>query len=239
MKKVLAVLAVAGLASSAMAQTFEARFAFNNTHANNRNPIDGPLVVDQPGDVALQALFGAFNAQGFTNRGMFNAISTITISDPAGTARLILNDPALRNPYNFGSVARVNDDGSIYFDANRGTGQVNVPWEDGEPRPDSYYTYPDNQGGPDNYFAGLRFFLNPGDGPLVARDVTITISGSMQAISEWFVLGGEEGDSVDLLPAGWVQEHGTATFVVSFVPAPGAAALLGLGGLVASRRRRA
>src|SRR5690606_29279889 len=98
--------------------------------------------------------FGAFNAQGFTNRGMFNAISTITISDPAGTARLILNDPALRNPYNFGSVARVNDDGSIYFDANRGTGQVNVPWEDGEPRPDSYYTYPDNQGGPDNYFAG-------------------------------------------------------------------------------------
>jgi hypothetical protein len=238
-KKVLAVLAVVGLASSAMAQgSFTGQVAFNTTHLASGVPVAGPLVRPDASQVTLQAIFGAFNAQGFTNRGMFNFIGSLTISDPAGAATVSLPATSLRSPYNFGSSISVVGGGTgINFDANRGSGQVNVPWGVGEPRPDTTFAYAANNGGPDAYFPGMRFFLNPGTN--AARDITITVTGPMQAISSWFFLGGEEGDSADLLPGSFVQGTATGTFVVSIVPAPGAAALLGLGGLMAARRRRA
>ena len=245
MKKVLAVLAVAGLASSAMAQSFEGRVAFRADHTiaggNVPLPQDDPAWTISPGDtLAIGGMFGAFNAQGFTNRGMFNFIGTVTVSDPAGTATLSLNNPALRFPYNFGGQARVEPDGSIYFDAARANaGLSQVPWPEGQPNPAEWYTFDPGQGGPDTYFGqGIRFFLDTGASD-VARDITITISGSMQVISGWYFDGGEEGDVASLIPGGFVNGSASGSIVVHVVPAPGALALLGLGGLVAGRRRRA
>lgn len=245
MKKVLAVLAVAGLASSAMAQSFEGRVAFRADHTiaggNVPLPQDDPAWTISPGDtLAIGGMFGAFNAQGFTNRGMFNFLGTVTVSDPAGTATLSLASSPLRNPYAFGGQARVEPDGSIFFDAARqGAGLSLVPWPEGEPNPAEWYTFPAGSGGPDTYFGqGIRFFLDTGASD-AARDIVITISGPMKVISEWYFDGGEEGDVASLIPGGFVDGFASGSIVVHVVPAPGALALLGLGGLVASRRRRA
>ena len=64
---------------------------------------------------------------------------------------------------------------------------------------------------------------------LTARTLTFTYEGFVTAFSGF--VGG--------LPVEALTQNISATYTVSIVPAPGAAALLGLGGLLAARRRRA
>ncbi len=244
----VSVLAVVPLAIAALASaqpTFEGRVAFRTDHTiaggNIPTPPEDPSWTVLPGEILpIGMMFGAFNAQGFTDRGMFNFIGTVTVSDPAGTATLSLNNPALRNPYNLGGQALVQGDGSIFFDAARvNAGLIQAPWEEGQPNPVDTYTYPAGQGGPDSYFGqGLRFYLDPGPASFL-RDITITVTGQMKVISEWYFDGGEPGDVASLIPGGFVEAPASGTIIIHWVPAPGALALLGLGGLAAARRRRA
>jgi hypothetical protein len=252
-KKVLAVLAVAGLASSAMAQSFTAQVGFRADHNASAVPTGNEITVAPGATVNLQILFGAFNAQGFTNRGMFNFIGNAALADPAGSGSLAYRTgvagSGLRAPYNFGSVENIAGP-VLTFDANRGSGQVNgLVWNFGEPAPSETYTYPPftaspaNGGGPNAYFPGERVVVNTGPNTAI-RDIIVTVTGPMQAIMGWFPVGNtppedpETPGSQDLLPQGFVTAQASATFVIHVVPAPGAAALLGLGGLVAARRRR-
>jgi hypothetical protein len=228
------------IGSPALGQTFDGRIGFRPDHVFNGTPIPGsPEILTSGAPQARQALFGGFAAQGFTSRGTFNFLGTITVSDPIGAATLSLPATSLRSPYNFGSVISLSPDGrEISFDANRGAGQVNVPWPVGEPRPDETYTYPATAGGPDAYFPGIRFFFNVNNF-VEPRAITLTVTGSMQVIDRWFFLGGEEGETADLLPGGFIQDAVSASYIfIVDVPAPAGLGALALGGLLAARRRR-
>lgn len=98
-------------------------------------------------------------------------------------------------------------------------------------------------GAADTYFPGYRFSLVNHDGS-TAREFQLTVSGPMQVISGWFATSVTEPEDEEtpgavtftpvLFQNGFVNE----TFVVRLTPSPGAAFLLGLGGLVVTRRRR-
>src|SRR5688572_14829124 len=115
MRAVFALAAVAGLAAAAPAQTFTPRVGFRNDHTANATPT-GNEATYLPGSIPIQVLFGAFNAQGFSNRGMFNFIGTATMTDPLGDAtfsyRTGVAGSGLRSPYNFGGVEMIQPGGT-------------------------------------------------------------------------------------------------------------------------------
>lgn len=242
MKKVLAVLAVAGLASSAMAQTFEGRVAFIDHHNPSVTPnINNGATYEynaagQTGPVTLNfaVMLGAFNAQGFDNHGMFAWLGDLS---GTGTGFTLGNTPGPRGPFNFSPAGSgtVSGDGSAIngIDAVRNP-LVSVPWDFGIPNPPA----PNTSQGRDAYFSTFRFTVTLTD--LSVREITFNLNGTMSALSGVTFLGGEEGDMANwtLAPAiTGIPANGS--FTLAIVPAPGAAALLGLGGLVAARRRRA
>ncbi|MDF1809164.1 MAG: PEP-CTERM sorting domain-containing protein [Phycisphaerales bacterium] len=112
-------------------------------------------------------------------------------------------------------------------------------------------------GGDGNYngliFGQLIFppFINPaadsmlGNGPVLLGNITVTIAADSAGVIDWSTAAGA-GDFIlevftDDGAAGVFEQltavgHGSAR--VNVVPAPSAMAMLGLGGLVAGRRRR-
>lgn len=255
MKKVLAVLAVAGLASSAMAQSFsfDARVALRQDHTNNSTPtvLPGGVIELEAGTHNLQVLFGAFNAQGFTNGGLFNFLGTVSVADGGAAIQRGTDGfgPGRRAPYNFGPAdGATGQQSSLSFDAARDLltpvtpGTITVPWNFGDPQPTGEGLAYSGAGAPDTYHPGYRFSIVITDN--TAREFELTIGGPMQAIRGWFgtsVIEPEDEEtpgSVTFTPVLFVDGEASATFTIRVIPAPGAAALLGLGGLVAARRRR-
>lgn len=254
MKKVLAVLAVAGLASSAMAQSFDARAALRDDHTNSgvAEFLPGSVIeVNGAGTYSLQLLFGAFNAQGFTNGGLFNFQGTISENDGGATLQRSTNGTGAgrRAPYNFGPAdGETGQHDSLSFDAARDLlssvtpGTITVPWNFGEDEPTGEGLAYQGAGAPDSYHPGYRFSVVITDG--TAREFDITVTGPMQAVSGWFGTSSIEPEdeetpgSVTFTPVLFQNGTVSATFTIRVIPAPGAAALLGLGGLVAARRRR-
>jgi len=116
----------------------------------------------------------------------------------------------------------------------------------------------DNGHAGDGNYNGLIFgqlifppFINPaaesmlGNGPVLLGNITVTIAADTSGVIDWSTAAGA-GDFIlevftDDGAAGIFEQltavsHGSAS--VNVVPAPSAMALLGLGGLVAGRRRR-
>jgi hypothetical protein len=246
-KKVLAVLAVAGLASSAMAQSFDARLAFRDDHVNNNTPTiesGGIHVVDVSGQTApvtlnFSILFGAFDAQGFTNYGMFNWNGNLNVN---GTGFTLTNVNGLRNPFIANPVGAgvVGANGITAIDVARSVIDQDTPWTFDGPRPT---TGPVFSQGNNQYFRAYGFQVVLTD--LTERDIQIDAVGLMQAIAGWTEIAAVEPEDEET--PGFVRWTATSfvtdstangSFTLRIVPAPGAAALLGLGGLVAARRRR-
>lgn len=252
MKKVLGVLAVAGLASSAMAQSFDGRLGFRDDHSTINDPnINGVYVYDASGQTDPVTLnfsitVGAFDAQGFTNYGLINWVGNI-----AGTGTGFSMAPAtpasvaMRSPFNFNPVgdgdATADGQGITGIDVARNTALHQVLWFFGQPEPINPPVLPQ---GNNSYFQVYRFTVTLTD--FSDRDIVISANGFSQVVSGWTHLGSNE--PLDESTPGNVTWAGTSsvtdndvggTFILRIVPAPGAAALLGLGGLVAARRRRA
>lgn len=251
MAKVLAVVAAAGLTSGAMAQSFEARVALRDDHTNNSTPEimpGGELWFSGADTYSMQVLFGGFNAQGFSNGGMFNFMGTITVT--RGTSVFVQRSTngtgaGRRAPYNFGpSDGEPGLHSSLSFDAVRDLlssvtpATITVPWNFGDPEPTGEGLAYQGDGAPDTYFPGYRFSVVLQDSSF--QEIQITVSGIMQVISGWSGISvveptPDEPGSVTFMPVIFEAANVHATFGI---PAPGAATLLGLGGLVAARRRR-
>lgn len=248
----LTVLCLAPAASAGTASV-ESRLAFRNDHAANNTPTGDTYTIGAAGTHEFQVLFGHFNAQGFTSGGTFNCIGTLDLNDPLGNASMAPRPPqGRRHPYNYGQFADGAPGDPITFDANRGFDSfITVPWEEGQPQPTpdnlAYSTFdpgvPGSGGAPDEYFPGYRFNITVTD--LTPRTVTVDLSAIMQAIIRWGTLTvspPEDGPgSVTFLPVEFTSPNLTtsATLTLHIIPAPAAAALLGLGGFAVSRRRRA
>jgi hypothetical protein len=250
MKKVLAVLAVAGLASSAMAQSFDGRVAWGITHDTNNVPAienGGVYEFDASGlttpvTLNFSMLFGAFDAQGFTMRGVFNWNGDLV---GTGTGFTVAPHPtfstAVRGPYNFNPVGAGQSNGTSITGIDLARNPVvNVPWNFGDPEPTEQPIL--NQAN-NQYFQVYRFVVTLTD--LSERDIVFsTVNGAMQTVAGFTHLGSSEPDEETPGQVTWVMtsfvtdSDANGSFTLRIVPAPGAAALLGLGGLVAARRRR-
>lgn len=239
-----AIVLAALPAAAALAQpTFEPRVGLRDSHTLVSNPtpnVAGPVVVGL-GRYDFTLLFGAFNAQGFSNRGMFNFAGSITlIESPGGSGASIAprSTSPLVSPYTFGNVHSQPGPRTITFDANRGAGIVEVPWNFGDPAPADVYMYPAfandsaSSGAPDSYHPGLRFHLDITEHQFSVFNFEVT--GVMQVITGWLVLAEQVPEPgvpgyQTLIPSGFTSMP---------IPAPAAAPLLGLAGLFAARRRR-
>lgn len=250
----------------AAAQTIDGRVGFRNDHAPNNTPTGSTYTVTHPGTYEFQVLFGLFDAQGFTNRGMFNFIGDVTLTDPLGTASMApLSGGARRSPYD--GIGPTYGDGSpgnsTTFDAFRGFDPGNTtvgdmyvvaPWAYGQPMPsaaDVFYPGPydrrdpDSGAGIDEYFPGYRFTVDIPD--LASRTITVNVDGFTQAVSMFFpietVAPTTTSDGfVRFLPVGFVSDANADAVltidVMTPLPAPGPATLLGVGLVFAARRRR-
>lgn len=248
MKKVLAVLAVAGLASSAMAQSFDGQLGFRLDQGTTNDPVV-PNVIEVtpggPGTYSMSVVLGAFNAQGFTNYGMVNWLGNLSVAGGGASLSTGGTAAALRGPFTQNPVGNgiVSPDGTTIsgIDAARPITNVAVPWLDGQPQPTNPPTFTQ---GNNAFFQTYRFTLTLSD-VNTPRDIVITGTGPMQAVSGWTQVGvnppeEEVPGSVNWAGTAQVQDDSVAgSFIIRIVPAPGAAALLGLGGLLAARRRRA
>ena len=232
MKKVLGVLAVAGLASSAMAQSFDGQARFVAGHLAGSGPAITEFTVNAPGTYQFTIALGAFNAQGFTNYGMFNWVGALSHN---GAGITLSNSPGNRAPFTANPVGNgtVGPAGITGIDAARNVVNISVPWNGDIPPNPPVFTQGNN-----SLFNDYRFTVTVND--LTARDIVFTATGAMQAISGWTTIDPGEPDGAATFTATAFVTDATAngTFVLHIVPAPGAAALLGLGGLVAARRRR-
>lgn len=264
----IATVAALGLtlsiAPAALAQTIDGRVDFRNDHSPRNTPTGSSYTVTHPGTYEFQVLFGLFDAQGFTNRGMFNFIGDISLNDPLGTSTMApLSGGARRSPYDGNGLGADGSPGnSTTFDAFRGfnpgtfTGDmyIQVPWAYGDPMPsmlDAFYPSPYDRhvagsgSGTDEYFPGYRFTVTVPD--LASRTITVDLSATTQAVSLFFPIETvaptpTSDGSVTFLPAGFVADNdvqATLTIdVVTPLPTPGSVVLLGLGAVFAHRRRR-
>jgi hypothetical protein len=97
--------------------------------------------------------------------------------------------------------------------------------------------------GRNSFVSVFEITTDPADG---AADYSITASGNLIAATEWRVVGNPVPPDCESDPPAFGQityapfptDPVAFSCVLNLVPAPGAAALLGLGGLLAARRRR-
>lgn len=252
------------LTAAALAQTVDGRVGFRNDHSPSNIPTGNSYTVSSTGTYEFEVLFGVFDAQGFTNRGMFNFIGDITLNDSTGTSTMApLSGHSRRSPYdgNGTPYGEGSPGNTTTFDAYRGlnpglTGDmlVVVPWAYGHAMPsasDVFYPSPYDRhvpgsgSGTDEYFPGYRFTVTVAD--LTARTITVDLSAQTQAVSIFFPLESvaptaTSDGSVTFLPIGYVADNDVQAVltidVMSPLPGPGSAALLGLGFAFAHRRRR-
>lgn len=150
---------------------------------------------------------------------------------------------ALRGPFNFNPVGAGQSNGTsiMGIDAARNP-IVNVLWLPGQPEPtdEPILTQGNNQ-----YYQTFRFTVTIPDPTSFPWEIHIhTVGGMMQAIAGFTQLGSTEPDEDIPGQVTWsatsfvTDTDANASFTIRLIPAPGAAALLGLGGLMAARRRR-
>ncbi|MBC7836097.1 MAG: hypothetical protein H7Y88_13510 [Phycisphaerales bacterium] len=240
-KSVLALLAVAGLAAVANAQGIDGQAGFSfavppGLPSGTTPDADGVVDITGLGNTfTLQLLVGGFGGQG--NLGLLSWVGGLNL---AGTGASITAN-ALRAPYNFGGIVGVmSPDGQSIsgIDANRSAFQDNIPWLFGDPQP-----APALLAGIDAMDDVYRVTVTLSD-TTTARDITLSATGISTFVTGWGVTAispptEEDAGSVSYAVNAIATDLAPGAIILRIVPAPGAAALLGLGGLLAARRRRA
>ncbi|HYE02827.1 MAG TPA: hypothetical protein VD963_06295 [Phycisphaerales bacterium] len=243
MKKVVALLAVAGAAAAANAQTFDAQVRFAQGHTGSPTVLGS--IVDITGSpllhIPLTLQGGAFNAVGFDNQGLISLNGQITATGliPGDTLLEEADGDGRVPPFNFGPIGTGTlVSPGLMTDVNPFRAIQTIVWPVGAPQPN-----PD-QRGDEAYTNTFRFFLDVAD-TTTPRDIVVTFSGAGEAAANWTVLASTPPDpdegtpgSVQYAAQPVVDPATTGSVTFRIIPAPGAAALLGLGGLLAARRRR-
>lgn len=259
------ILAVAGVATSANAYEFRVRFVERVGNTDIVIP-DNTLDISDGTARRIRIQFGVFDdADGAAPAGGFVGwnVGTVEISgDPGNSADRRTNgrlapfnfatgmfsngNPAPAGGPSMGDAEGTDFQGWTDIDATLGTqapfwGCTPAPGEEPLPQPNATVR------GLNTFVSVFELTTDPIDG---AEAYSITFGGNLIAATEWRVVGnplppdcGDPDDPSDNVPGTIVYApFPTApvafTATLNLVPAPGAAALLGLGGLVALRRRR-
>ncbi|MBX3357753.1 MAG: PEP-CTERM sorting domain-containing protein [Phycisphaeraceae bacterium] len=224
----------------------------------------GPTNVTVAGVYSVTVQVGIFNLQGAgageSNQGLFNWAARATGTGfSAGENYVVANATSRISPFNFGpSTAfggavvggNVIDGNSVtpgsLIQASRDVaGGASAVWNDGDPQPTAPVP---GALGADTYTNVFRFQIIVGSG---TDPIVTTFSGSAGPVLAWSPFGVNppfEGDpgSVTFLgitrgtaDGGPLSAFADSSFTLPRIPAPGSVALLGLGGLLAARRRRA
>lgn len=246
------ILAVAGAATCANAFEFQCRWV--ERVGNVDTVIGGSGATIDATDGAprrIRLQFGVFDdGQGAAPAGGFIGwnVGTLAISGPAANSD-DTRTPGRLVPFNFANGVGANgnpplpggDPFTNLTDIDATLGTQSPFWGfDGEGNP-----LPQ----PQPVIRGLRGWtsvyeitIDPATG---GSNYTVTAGGNLVAADAWLVVGSANPPDPDSGTPGSVTYAPSTTAPVAFdcvlnvmVPAPGAAALLGLGGLVALRRRR-
>lgn len=258
-RSLLALAVVAGAAASANALTFECRFvervgstdvvlANNTIDATNglvRNIRMQFRVVD---DASGPAPAGGFVGQN---------VGSLTVSGSASNSDERRNNGRL-SPFNFAGGVNSNgnpplpggDPFTMLTDIDNTLGTQSPTWvvaADGSIPAQPAATVR----GRNTFISIYAFSIDPNPG---ATSYTVTAAGNLIAAESWLVVGtanppdnggtpddpsDDTAGSVTYAPFPTAPVPYTCVLNVNIVPAPGAAALLGLGGLLVARRRRA
>jgi hypothetical protein len=250
------ILAVAGVAASANAFEYRVRFVEQTGNGANQFTVLAGNSIDASNGAPrrIRVQFGVFDdATSAAPAGGFVGwnVGTITVGGAAGNSDES-RTPGRLSPFNFAAGPNSNGnpstnpfDALTEIDATLGTqspiwicdAQGNVP-----PQPAATVR------GRNTYISVYEITIDPAAG---AVNYSIAYGGNLIAASSWNTVGtptppdcGDPSDPSDDTP-GQVTYAPFPTDPVAFaatlnvvIPAPGTAALLGLGGLVALRRRR-
>lgn len=247
MKKLalFAVLAIAGAAASANAYEIRARFVEQRSGGGSDFVVLDGNTIDATDGAArrIRVQFGVFDdangpapAGGFIgwNAGTITVNGDVANSDDTRT-------PGRLAPWAFNTNPGANGSPDVAGPFTALTGIDNTlgtqirTWEEGD-MPAATIR------GLNTYVSLYEITIDPNDG---ASTYTIDFAGNLVAATVWNAVGVTQPDpdagvpgSGQWAPATTAPVAWNATLTVSIIPAPGAAALLGLGGLVAMRRRR-
>lgn len=238
------ILAVAGLSSAASA--FEYRVQFVERVGTTDTVIDGNTIDARDGAPRrIRIQFGVFDdaTSAAPAGGLLGwNVGTITVNGGAANSDETRTNGRI-TPWNFAQGPNSNGNPPVAgggdpfetlseIDATQGT--QSPPWPSGE-RPPAVVR------GRNTFASVYEITINPADG---GNDYSIDFAGNLLSASEWIVVN-ENAPDPDKGTPGTVVYAPFPTDPTAFaatlnvlVPAPGAAALLGLGGLVALRRRR-
>jgi hypothetical protein len=257
---VFGILAVVGAAASATAQTYDVRSRFAQPQGANPSPIT-TLNVSATGTFLFTMQGGIFNAQNFPNQnrphnpptsgiegsgqstGLIQMLGAINgVLSAGSTAAYSYTIQGRVAPFNFASGnGTAGPTGITGIDAPRGS--VDIVWPADAPTSPLPTPF-----GVESYANVHRFSIvvsSLGNG----GTLTLNFAGTGRAGNGWGILtrtdpdpvGGEDGLTTFVpnpaTPTG--LPVASTSLVITFVPAPGSLALLGMGGLVAARRRRA
>lgn len=264
-RSLIALAVVAGAAASANALTFECRFVEQTgPAAGNFVVLPGNTITDAGigGPLNHRRIRLQFrvvdDASGPAPAGGFvgENVGTLTVSGPVTNSNET-RTPGRLNPFAF--AAGVNSNGNpplpggdpftMLTDLDNTQGTQGPLWQC---NPDGSIPAqpPAVVRGRNTFVSIFEFTIDPIAG---AESYTVTAGGMLIAATSWLTVGNptppdcgdpdDTGDdqvgSITYAPFPTDPVPFTCVLNVNIIPAPGAAALLGLGGLLVARRRRA
>jgi len=260
MTKLHAVLAVAMVAGAATtADAFEIRTRFVERVGNADLVLSSNLIdISTPGARRVRVQYGVFdNQNGAAPAGGFVGwnVGSLQVSGPGNLASET-RTPGRLSPFNFASGPNSNgnpplpggDPFNMLTEIDATLGTQSPIWQCNAagvalPQPPAVIR------GHNTFVSVFEFTIDP----VSPGAYTITTGGNLIAATEWRTVGtptppdcGDPADPADDVPGAVTyapfpttpQAFTGVLNVQIFVPAPGAGALLGLGGLVLARRRR-
>ncbi|MGE3109500.1 MAG: hypothetical protein AB7G11_16165 [Phycisphaerales bacterium] len=252
------ILAVAGAAGSAEAFEFRCRFV---ERVGNTDVVLAGNTIDATNGLArrIRIQFGVFDdAAGAAPAGGFVGwnVGTLAVSGAASNSDET-RTPGRLAPFNFGPGPNANgnpplpggDPFTMLTEIDNTLGTQSPIWVcdangNAPPQPAALVR------GLNTFVSTFEFTINPAD--MGASSYTVTAGGNLIGATEWRTVGnptppdcGDPADPADDVPGAVTYAPFPTTpqafncvLNVEIIPGPGSAALLGLGGLLAARRRR-
>jgi len=257
-KLLFGLVGAAGLAASASAQVnWTTNLGFAQTTAG---PVlaGNSLNLTATGTYTFIVRVGIFNVTGLSsgqaNFGLNNWTGAATTTGLTGTDAISVTPTNSRiSPFNFGPATSFGGTlvppGTINnINAARDvSGGATAPWlwDTATSAPGPQPTAPTNAAlGNDSLTNVWRFTVNVST--LSGPNIVIHFAGQAGPVVQWAQFGNNPPDEttpgnvsfLGLTPNPVLRDYTAVNLTLVRVPAPGAAALLGLGGLIAARRRR-